>query len=119
MLRRHRVAAGLTQEELAERAGMSVRGLSYLEKDGRQPYRDTVRRLADALRLDEPARVAFTTLARQADGESANPGSETADGRAAPARRHEPLPALVGRAQELALLERHLAGEGPPLLLLA
>src|SRR5215467_13234616 len=29
MLRRQRVAAGLTQEELAERAGLSVRGLCY------------------------------------------------------------------------------------------
>jgi hypothetical protein len=30
VLRRHRVAAGLTQEEMAERAGLSVRGLSHL-----------------------------------------------------------------------------------------
>src|SRR5207245_2667638 len=31
LLRRHRVAAGLTQEALAERAGVSVRALSDLE----------------------------------------------------------------------------------------
>jgi transcriptional regulator with XRE-family HTH domain/tetratricopeptide (TPR) repeat protein len=117
-LRRHRAAAGMTQEELAERAGMSVRGLSYLEKDGRQPYRDTVRRLADALGLDESARVAFTTLARQAGGESADPDDEPPVRRVAPVRR-EPLPPLVGRVQEVALLERHLDGFGPPLLVLA
>jgi tetratricopeptide (TPR) repeat protein/transcriptional regulator with XRE-family HTH domain len=118
-LRRHRVAAGLTQEELAECAGLSVRGLSYLEKDGRQPYRDTVRRLADALGLDESARVAFTTLARQAGGESAEPADELPVRHVAPVRRREPLPPLVGRVQEVALLERHLDGFGPPLLLLA
>jgi tetratricopeptide (TPR) repeat protein/transcriptional regulator with XRE-family HTH domain len=112
-LRRHRVAAGLTQEELADRAGMSVRGLGYLEKDARQPFRDTVRRLADALYLDEPARTALTALARQAAHDSAFAGPDPS------APRHTPLPPLVGRTQELTRLERHLAGEGPPVLLLA
>ena len=32
LLRRYRVAAGLTQEELAERAGVSTRGISDLEQ---------------------------------------------------------------------------------------
>src|SRR3954453_13561250 len=32
LLRRYRVAAGLTQEELAERAGVSARGVSDLER---------------------------------------------------------------------------------------
>jgi predicted ATPase/class 3 adenylate cyclase len=66
LLRQHRAAAGLTQEELAERAGLSVRGLGYLEKDARQPYRDTVRRLAEALRLDPDARLALEQAAREA-----------------------------------------------------
>src|ERR1700738_5207861 len=49
-LRRHRVAAGLTQEELAERAGLSARGIQDLERGARRPPRqDTVRRLAAAL----------------------------------------------------------------------
>ena len=46
-----RAAAGLTQEELADRAGMSVRGLRYLERGLRRPYRDTVKRLVEALPL--------------------------------------------------------------------
>src|SRR3954452_4444799 len=51
LLRRQRAAAGLTQEELADRAGVSVRGLRYLEKGLRRPYRDTVKRLVEALTL--------------------------------------------------------------------
>lgn len=50
VLRQHRLRAGLTQEELAERAGISVRGLRKLEC-GRTtaPRPDTVRLLAGAL----------------------------------------------------------------------
>ena len=35
LLRRYRVAAGLTQEELAERASLSARGISDLERGAR------------------------------------------------------------------------------------
>ena len=51
LLRWQRAAAGLTQEELAERAGLSVRGLRYLEQGMRRPYPDTLQRLVDALAL--------------------------------------------------------------------
>ena len=48
LLRRYRTAAGLTQEELAEQAGLSARGISDLERGERErPHRDTV---ADACR---------------------------------------------------------------------
>src|SRR5262245_51768841 len=41
LLRRHRLAAGLTQEELAERAGLSVRGVQDLERGLRRtPHAD-------------------------------------------------------------------------------
>jgi predicted ATPase/DNA-binding XRE family transcriptional regulator len=57
LLRRHRVAAGLTQEELAERANVSVRGLSDLERGVKQaPHRYTVQMLAEALGLCEEDR---------------------------------------------------------------
>ncbi len=36
LLRQHRRAAGLTQEALAERTGLSIRGLSDLERGARQ-----------------------------------------------------------------------------------
>jgi non-specific serine/threonine protein kinase len=54
LLRQYRLAAGVSQEELAERAGLSVQGLSALENGRRQaPYRHTVTLLARALRLSE------------------------------------------------------------------
>src|SRR5438045_1291236 len=61
LLRRHRVAAGLSQEVLAERAGISTRGLSDLER-GRShaPRLDTLSRLAEALGLDAADRHALT-----------------------------------------------------------
>jgi non-specific serine/threonine protein kinase len=52
LLRRYRLAAGLSQEELAERTGLSVAGLSALENGRRHaPYRHTVGLLANALGL--------------------------------------------------------------------
>src|SRR3981081_728305 len=53
LLRRYRAAAGLSQEELAERAGLSRRGISDLERGQRRsPHPATVHRLAAGLNLD-------------------------------------------------------------------
>ena len=53
LLRQRRLAAGLTQEALAERAGVSAKAVSDLERDpDRTPRLDTVGLLADALGLD-------------------------------------------------------------------
>ena len=60
----YRAAAGLTQEELAERAELSVRGLRYLERGLRRPYKDTVKRLAQALALPPQERSIFIAAAR-------------------------------------------------------
>ncbi len=60
LLRRFREAAGLTQEQLAERAGISVKAVSALERGRRQrPYPHTVRALADALDLPDHAKTEF------------------------------------------------------------
>jgi predicted ATPase/DNA-binding XRE family transcriptional regulator len=54
LLRHYRIAAGLSQEALAERAGMSIEGISALERGFRRtPQRATLRLLADALNLDD------------------------------------------------------------------
>ena len=51
-LRRLREAAGLTQEQLAERAGLSFNAISSLERGERQrPYPNTLQALAAALDL--------------------------------------------------------------------
>ncbi len=66
-LRRARVAAGLTQEQLAERAHLSWRGISDIERGARRsPRRDTVSLLAGALALTGDARAEFEALARPA-----------------------------------------------------
>ena len=50
MLRQYRRAAGLTQEEMAELAGISPRELRKIETDAvRRPQRHTVERPASAL----------------------------------------------------------------------
>jgi len=52
LLKRHRLAAGLTQEALAARSGVSPRAVSALEGDpARLPRLDSVALLADALGL--------------------------------------------------------------------
>ena len=72
LLASYRRAAGLTQEALAERAGLSVRGISDLERGQRQaPQAHTVRALAAALRLEAPERAAFAAAARPAIDELA------------------------------------------------
>lgn len=52
MLRRYRIAAGLSQEALGEQAGLTAQAISALERGLRRvPYRDTVTMLAAALAL--------------------------------------------------------------------
>src|SRR5687768_17086593 len=66
LLRRHRVLAGMSQEELAERARLSARAISDLERGvKRTPRRDTVRLLVEALELSGEAWTAFVTAARE------------------------------------------------------
>ncbi len=121
-LREQRLAAGLTQEALAERAGVSARGIQALERGESKPQRETARRLAGALGLPESADPAFLASAGPAPRRRTVAASEPPA--APPPPRVEPRdqgsrPPLVGRRRELALLEKHLAGEGPPVLLYA
>ena len=65
LLRQLRAEAALTQEELAEAAGLSPRSVSDLERGiNRTARRDTADLLAGALGLAEPARALFVAAAR-------------------------------------------------------
>ncbi|WP_416904398.1 ATP-binding protein [Micromonospora echinospora] len=105
LLRTLRLERGLTQEELAEAAGSSVRGIREMERGRvRSPQRRTVVLLADALRLAGPDRDRFVTLARtqrQPHDHAAAPY----DGPAVvvPGELPAALPDLAGRAE---ILER-------------
>jgi tetratricopeptide (TPR) repeat protein/transcriptional regulator with XRE-family HTH domain len=67
LLRRYRRRAGMTQEQLAQLSGLSVRTVRNLERRQTRPYRDSSRRLADSLRLPADVRA---TLERLADEQS-------------------------------------------------
>ena len=63
-LRERRRSAGLSQEELAGRSGVSIRAIANLERGRtRWPHSGSVRRLADALELQDPARAEFYAAA--------------------------------------------------------
>jgi len=129
LLRRYRVAVGLTQESLAERSGLSTRAISDLERGiYRAPQRNTVRLLAAALDLTEHDRAALEnsvsrgrrSLSAAKAGATAIPAAApTADGRApisltVPA----PLTALIGREGDVAEAARLLRETGVRLLTL-
>lgn len=115
LLRRHRRAAGLTQEELAALAGLSVRGLSDLERGTRRaPRRETVQLLSEALQLSEAERTGLEAAARRRGVSAAQESVESL----APPPGSLTVSPFVGRSQELALLDQMLK-DGPPVLLVA
>jgi transcriptional regulator with XRE-family HTH domain len=63
-LRSCRECAGLSQEQLAERAGLSIRAIRNLEHGHiEHPHPGTLQRLADALSLHGQPRASFITAA--------------------------------------------------------
>lgn len=109
-LRRLRRAVPLTQEELAERAGISARTVSDVERGIRTVvHGDTARRLASALELAGERRRAFEALARGRDTGEPEP----------PAGRLPQVPtSLVGRSLEVAAVCAALEVPGIRLLTL-
>jgi predicted ATPase/DNA-binding XRE family transcriptional regulator len=106
-LRRLRETAGLSQEELAERAGLSPAAVSALERGHRRnPYPQTIRALSDALGLSGEDRQALQTAARK------QPEAQPARSPIEPAHRlPSPVGSLVGRDQEIDDLRRLLTSE--------
>jgi predicted ATPase/DNA-binding XRE family transcriptional regulator len=101
LLRQARRAAGLTQEELAARAGLSTRGISDLERgERRAPHRETLQLLADALDLSETERLAWER-ARRRRASAAEPSLGLPARDHPPPRLPRPLSTLVGREREI------------------
>ena len=121
VLARYRKAAGLTQEELAERARLSRNAISALERGSRQsPRRDTVVLLAAALELADEERSQLLVAARRhrqlGTVTTSPPPVEPAGDHPVPSPRqlppsnlpHPPTP-LIGREQEVMQITAVLA----------
>ena len=79
LLRRYRRERSLTQEALAEVAGLSARGIRALEQGERTaPHADTVRLLGDALQLSSHDRATFEAAARHLSAGDAAAGRDIA-----------------------------------------
>jgi predicted ATPase/transcriptional regulator with XRE-family HTH domain len=132
LLRRYRLAAGLSQEVLAERAGLSVQGLSTLENGRRQsPYRHTVALLAKAMNLPAPdaaaLEAAIVRVRAPAAATAPAPGGQVQEPTVAasppgqapqPARTNLPVQptSFIGRERELCEV-RSLLSHAPLLTL--
>ena len=114
LLRAHRAAAGLTQEDLAARAGMSVRGLRYLEGGFRRPHPATIRRLGVALSHSSADVQALVDAAR---GRTATPPASLGN-RPGARRLRVPAAPLIGREKEVAAVGRLLQRDDVQLLTL-
>lgn len=118
LLRSWRVKSGLTQEQLAERAGLSVRGISDLERGMRRaPYLRTVGLLADVLELSPKERAALLHAARPVEREQ---NSHADPATAVPQQTDLPIPPtpLIGRERELATITAMLQSPGRRLVTL-
>ena len=109
LLKRYRVAAGLSQEALAERARLSVRAVSAYERGERQaPYRDTMALLVQALSLSPEGAATLEAAVPRRRGPEAlpGPGETSASATRAPEAPSTNLPmqltSFVGRRSELA-----------------
>jgi tetratricopeptide (TPR) repeat protein/transcriptional regulator with XRE-family HTH domain len=116
LLRRLRAETGLTQEELAEAAGVGVRTVSDLERGVALTARkETARLLADALGLDGAARASFEATARGRSPAAASPTVAAAAGVAAVTQTlPRDIASFTGREPELRRLTGAVTGAGSP-----
>jgi transcriptional regulator with XRE-family HTH domain len=106
LLRQFRIAAGLSQEALAELAGLSAHGISDLERGARnRPYPATVHRLSQALGLSETEITALKAAVRPA----VPPTDDEPSVLDPPGAVLAALSSFVGREQEVAHLRELLS----------
>jgi predicted ATPase/transcriptional regulator with XRE-family HTH domain len=114
LLRVHRQAAGLSQEELAERARLSTRAVGDLERGTKlRPHRTTIQLLAAALNLSAEQLSEFEAAARRPPSTAPSAPSSVPSVAAPQAAPRHNLPAaltsFIGRTHELAEVTRCLA----------
>jgi predicted ATPase/DNA-binding XRE family transcriptional regulator len=111
LLRRHRLAAGLSQEVLAEQARISSNGIGALERgDRRYPQRETVALLLKALRLSPEAAAEFEGAATrpQLPRNRLGPVAAFADGRGPATNIPASRTALLARETDIAEIAQML-----------
>jgi predicted ATPase/DNA-binding XRE family transcriptional regulator len=97
VLKRYRLAAGLTQEALAERAGLGARTISDLERGvSHAPRSDTLVLLIDALNLSPEQQAVLKNAARQHTAKSLGDHELARNAGSLPA----PLTSFFGRENE-------------------
>jgi predicted ATPase/transcriptional regulator with XRE-family HTH domain len=116
VLRRLRERAGLSQQELAERAGLTSHAVSALERGTRtRPYPHTVRSLADALHVSDAEREALIAAVpsrrRRQDPDAASTAA-TGDRLPRPPGLVMPPTALYGRERDIASVAELVRTEG-------
>jgi len=106
LVRRYRLRLGLTQEQLAERAGsLSVDTIANMEQGRNRPYRQTVEALAAALGLDEADRAALHAARTGTDPRpQPTPHGRSTTPAVRPAPVPVPLTRLIGREQDEAIV---------------
>jgi transcriptional regulator with XRE-family HTH domain len=111
VLRRYRTTLGLTQEELADRSGLSVRAIRNLEI-GRteRPQRQSVTLLATALGLGEPDHSTLLAAAGRHLPDLPQPGR---------CELPPDVPELLGRDHTVATITHTLTTPGPRLALVS
>ena len=109
-LRAGRRSSALSQQELAERSGLSIRAIGNLESGRtRWPYPNTVGRLADALALRGDERAEFTAAARRRLAHGPDSARPPEGHGYIPRLLPAPVPAFTGRASELKTLSHMLS----------
>jgi tetratricopeptide (TPR) repeat protein/transcriptional regulator with XRE-family HTH domain len=117
-LRRQRESTGLTQEELAERAGLATRTISNLESGRiRRPHPRSLLMLASALDLSPDARSELQARYRPPNGNGANQQQPEASHAAPPPpdERREPAQAAIAVPRQLPLAVAPFVGRSAEL----
>ncbi|MBV9449727.1 MAG: tetratricopeptide repeat protein [Streptosporangiaceae bacterium] len=110
LLRARRVAAGLTQEQLAERSGLGVRTIRDLERDRvRRPHRESIGLLATALGLSPAARDELARAGGQ-PGPSGHPAAAEGAGGPVPRQLPPAIKHFTGRVDALKILGALIGG---------